>query len=208
MAVPIWKLNLQPASYKGVQFHVEADTRSGGRRLVPHEFPKKDVPYTEDMGRRVRRFSIVGYIVGPDYQQTRDTLVTAFEDDAAGDLNHPTYQFPGQVLVDTYSMTETRERGGYVQFEAMFIEAGQGIEVQQSADTQDASKQSADKAVGANGNSTAFDIAQQYAQTGIYGGLSLIGSGFGVQIGFSAAGINISASLQPGLLASADFSGW
>lgn len=55
---------LQPASYKGVPFYVETGGRSSGRRIVPHEFPKKDnYPYSEDMGRRIRRFAVTAYII-------------------------------------------------------------------------------------------------------------------------------------------------
>ncbi|MGY3278121.1 DNA circularization N-terminal domain-containing protein [Bradyrhizobium sp. S3.7.6] len=209
MALPPWKLNLRPASFKGVGFHVEADTRSGGRRIVPHEFPKRDIPYAEDMGRRARRFHITGYLIGPNYQTQRDALVQAFETEGGADLVHPTYQVPGAVVADTYNMTERRERGGWVEFEVAFVEAGQGVDLQITADTQGAVAGAANNAVGAPGAGSAFDIAQQFMQTGLYGGVALVGAGFGAQVGFGASGVSLSASVSvPGLLASADFSGW
>ena len=54
---------LQPASYNGVPFHVETAGRASGRRIVPHEFPKKDIPTAEDLGRRIRRFAVTAYII-------------------------------------------------------------------------------------------------------------------------------------------------
>src|ERR1017187_7604807 len=126
--IPLWRMSLQPASFRGVGFHVEADAKASGRRLVAHEFPKQDTPYTEDMGRRVRRFRVGAYIIyspnNLDYQQERDDLVDALESaDGAGQLVHPSLGVD-TVLVDTYSVTEHRERGGYAEFEIEFIEAG------------------------------------------------------------------------------------
>ncbi|MCA1457709.1 DNA circularization N-terminal domain-containing protein [Bradyrhizobium sp. BRP22] len=31
------------------------------RRIVEHEFPKKELPYAEDMGRSAREFTVRGY---------------------------------------------------------------------------------------------------------------------------------------------------
>jgi prophage DNA circulation protein len=33
MAIPQWKLDLQPATYNGVMFHVDVNTRASGRRI-------------------------------------------------------------------------------------------------------------------------------------------------------------------------------
>jgi prophage DNA circulation protein len=46
----------QPASFRGVIFHVETGGKSSGRRTVTHEYPKRDDPYAEDMGRVARHF--------------------------------------------------------------------------------------------------------------------------------------------------------
>ena len=52
-----------PARFRNARFHVDSAVRESGRRIVPHEYPKKDVPYAEDMGRRAREFTIRGYII-------------------------------------------------------------------------------------------------------------------------------------------------
>jgi prophage DNA circulation protein len=127
MAIPPWRLSLKPASYNGVVFHVETGTRSGGRRKVIHEFPKRDTPYLEDMGRRARRFPVTAYVIGPNYEDLRDALIAQLEAEANGQLVHPTYVDADLVGVDVYSVTERRERGGYAEFEISFIEAGQDI---------------------------------------------------------------------------------
>lgn len=136
MPPPPWKLRLQPATFNGVEFHVEADTRSSGRRNAPHEFPKKDTPYTEDMGRRARTFVIAGYVVGPDFESQRDALITELERETNGTLVLPTSFDQKIVICDKYSIVERRERGGYAELEMLFIEAGQDPSTLVSVDTQ------------------------------------------------------------------------
>src|SRR5215831_16913815 len=112
MAIPVWRANLQPASYKGVPFHVKVDSRRSGRRIVPHEFPKRDKPYSEDMGRKIRRFLVEAYIVSgpnePDYQARRDDLIVCLKTEGAGWLIHPTLG-DDFVVVGDYDLVETAE---------------------------------------------------------------------------------------------------
>lgn len=124
----------EPASFRRIIFHVENGGRSSGRRIVPHEYPKRNDPYAEDMGRHARRFQISGYLIyrpsNPIYEYTsqRRFLYDALEADDAGTLVHPVF-CPGGMLVacERYSMTESRERGGYTQFEMQFVEAGRAV---------------------------------------------------------------------------------
>ena len=128
-----WRQSLLRASFRGFEFHVESGGVSGGRRVVAHEFPKRNTPYSEDMGRRVQRWPIQGYIIvspdEPDYIPARDDLLNALESDGPGILVHPTIRQgnPTLVMVDAYTMTETREKGGYVLFEMSFVERGNPI---------------------------------------------------------------------------------
>lgn len=123
-----------PASFRQVIFHVEQGSRSSGRRDVLHEYPKRNEPYAEDMGRHARRFQISGYLIyrpsNPLYEYTsqRQRLYEALEEDDAGMFVHPVFT-PGGMLamVERYTMTESRERGGYTQFEILFVEAGKPV---------------------------------------------------------------------------------
>lgn len=155
MATMLWRLSLLPASYKGAGFKVDTASKESGRRIVEHEFPMRDQPWAEDLGRRARRFRVTGYIVQgprePDYQGTRDALIDALETRGAGILVHPTMG-TDLVVLDTYSVTESRQRGGICEFEMSFREAGQAITTAASIDTQ----------------STAISAAQQ-AQTDMAG---------------------------------------
>lgn len=131
----------EPASFARVMFHVESGGRTSGRRTVEHEYPKRDLPYAEDMGRHAVRFQFSGYLVykpfnGPsapptvryNYVEQRNLLYAALEKPDADWLRHPVFA-PGGILVmcERYTMTESRERGGYTQFEMQFVEAGQPV---------------------------------------------------------------------------------
>lgn len=121
----------EPASFRKVIFHVETGGRSSGRRTVVHEYPKRNEVYAEDMGRAVRRFQFSGYLIyrpsNPNYEYVRQRklLYEALEEDDVGRLVHPVF-CPGgmQALCERFSMTESRERGGFTQFEMQFVEAG------------------------------------------------------------------------------------
>jgi len=120
----MWFDYLRPASFRGAQFHVETGGKRGGRRNVTHEFPKRDDPYAEDMGRRARRWTISAYVIGDDYADRRDDLIDACEQEGPGLLVHPTIG-EEQVVCDYYHVVESRERGRMAEIEMQFTEAGQ-----------------------------------------------------------------------------------
>lgn len=118
-----WRDSLRPASFRGVQFHRDSGNAAGGRRLAPHEFPKRDTPYVEDMGRAARRWVITAYLIGPNFNFEADDLVDALEAEGPGLLIHPTMG-EMRVVSGPYSRVETREKGGMATFELQFLEAG------------------------------------------------------------------------------------
>src|SRR5215472_3090152 len=119
-----WRRSLMLGwSFRGVPFYVEQQARTSGRRNVEHEYPKRDNPYAEDMGRHAIRYTIQGFLIGPNYLAQKWNLIAALEGADAGTLVDP---LVGSMLMmcDRYSVTETRERGGYCVFEMSFAEAG------------------------------------------------------------------------------------
>lgn len=126
-----------PASFAGIIFHVENGGRASGRRTVVHEYPKRDDPYAEDMGKAAVRFQFSGYLIyrpdNPFYEYTaqRVRLYNALESSSGGKLVHPVFA-PGGIdaQCERYSMSETRERGGYTQFEMAFVEVGKAVAAQ------------------------------------------------------------------------------
>jgi prophage DNA circulation protein len=136
---------LWPATFRGAEFHVEVREFGSGRRIVTHEFAHRDIPYTEDLGRRARRFQVTGYLIGLDFIEQRRTLQAALEVEGPGPLLLPTMSVQ-RVLVDTYRITERRERGGYCDVDMTFVEAGDEISTNISTDTQSQTAQAADNA--------------------------------------------------------------
>ncbi len=132
-----WRAALQPASFRGIGFHVEVGGQAGGRRNVTHEFPLRDVPWTEDMGRSARRWPITGYVIGPTYLVGRDALIAALEAGGVGTLIHPTLGSK-QVNANPFNVTESRERGGICTFTMDFVEAGSPSGSSVTTDTQGA----------------------------------------------------------------------
>jgi prophage DNA circulation protein len=131
-----WRLRLQPASYMGVEFHVEHQGRSGGRRVVLHEYPKRDKPYAEDMGRAAFRYQMTGYIIGPSYHEGKRALMNALDSSEGGQLVDPYIGEPKMCICERYSVSETRERGGYCQFEMTFVDLGAPGNTPEKTDSQ------------------------------------------------------------------------
>jgi prophage DNA circulation protein len=124
---------LQPASFAGILFYVEAQSRTSGRRVVSKEIPKSDTGSAEDMGRRLRKFAVTGYLVYspelmPQWETNRDQLVAALETDGTGTLQLPTKLsqgvFVGPVFCENYTVTEHQEKGGWCEIQMNFVEAG------------------------------------------------------------------------------------
>ncbi|WP_172820693.1 DNA circularization N-terminal domain-containing protein, partial [Escherichia coli] len=86
-----WKDRLQDASFRGVPFKVEEESAGTGRRVETHEYPNRDKPYTEDLGKITFRPSITAYVVGDDCFDQRDRLIEALNKPGPGTLVHPTY---------------------------------------------------------------------------------------------------------------------
>jgi prophage DNA circulation protein len=130
-----WRSSLRRANFRGARFHVDTGVRESGRRVVNHEFPKRNVPYAEDMGRRAREFTVRGYIIayprdGSDvlqqknYIPARDSLILALETDGPASLQLPLLGVLN-VMCTRYRVTEEDKFGGYCVFDMTFTEYGQ-----------------------------------------------------------------------------------
>ena len=119
-----WKEDLQPASFRGVPFHVTDDGGTGGRRGTLHEYPQRDNPYFEDMGRKGRGKTITGFVIGENYIQARDALLDALEAAGPGELIHPTFGSL-TVSVPDFSYRQSNTEGGMCRFEISFLESGE-----------------------------------------------------------------------------------
>lgn len=129
-----WRDRLQKGQFRDVPFLTTSHEAQGGRRLVQNEYPLRDDPYAEDMGRKAREFSVEMYVLGADYMDARDKLIEALEKAGPGTLAHP-YLGMRQVATREYRLRESSQDGGMATFSVTFIEAGRAAEPNAKADT-------------------------------------------------------------------------
>lgn len=119
-----WRDELRPASFRGVPFFVSGVDGDHGRRLATHEYPSRDDPYLEDMGRRARERTVEGYILEPDHIQKSKDLIDACERAGPGTLVHP-WLGEMQVVCTSCRQSFSAADGGMCRFSLGFTEAGQ-----------------------------------------------------------------------------------
>jgi len=129
-----WRARLLPAHFDNRMFHVESGGVECGRAIVMHEFPKRDIPYAEDMGKRAIEISVRGYIIQypqettiplykRDYTEARDRLRERLDIGGAASLQLPMLA-PMVVTCSRYRLTEEERYGGYCVFDMSFVEQG------------------------------------------------------------------------------------
>ena len=96
---------LMPASFRGVGFYVTSAGIKAGRRTVVHEYPQRDKPYVEDIGRATRQISINAFVVGDDYIKQANALLEAIEKPGQGTLVHP---WLGSMTVTLTAVSELK----------------------------------------------------------------------------------------------------
>ncbi len=109
------------ASFRGVEFHVLGKSGAVGRRVVIDEYPLRDTPSSEDLGRKARRIAFDAYVMGP---AARDALIRAVERAGDGVLIHPDF---GRLVVvcEDCDYSETHDGGaGRISFRLAFVESG------------------------------------------------------------------------------------
>jgi hypothetical protein len=116
----LWWQQLQPGSWRGVGFVMDAAQNITGRRVVEHVYPYADVIWVEDLGKLPRRFAFQAFLVGDDVYQQRDAMIAACEQPGVGTLVHPTMGAIQCVLLE-FSTTDRRERGRMVEIAFTFV---------------------------------------------------------------------------------------
>ncbi|WP_010207445.1 DNA circularization N-terminal domain-containing protein, partial [Pseudomonas syringae group genomosp. 3] len=61
-----WRDSLLPASFRGVGFFIEKAVVPVGRKGQLHEFPQRDEPYFESLGKQAQVHTLTAFIVGRD----------------------------------------------------------------------------------------------------------------------------------------------
>lgn len=111
------------ASFRGVEFSVDTHELETGRRVHVHEYPLRDLPAAEDMGRSTRRFTVEALLLGADYDLQRDKLLAAAEARGPGKLVHP-YLGEMQVSCVGIRLRERTQEGGVARMSLTFVEDG------------------------------------------------------------------------------------
>ncbi len=119
-----WRDKLRPASWRGAAFEVEGTAGTFGRRTVRHEYPQRDTPAVEDLGRATRELRISAFVIGDDYMSRRDALIAAAEKPGPGILIHP-YLGKMRVVCESFQLGEVQLEGRVAKLEFSFVEAGE-----------------------------------------------------------------------------------
>jgi prophage DNA circulation protein len=80
---------LRPASLRGVGFYLDGTDAEPGRRIAVHEFPGRDDPWHEDLGRGPETLRIDGLLIGDDVTRQARRLREAAIAPGPARLVHP-----------------------------------------------------------------------------------------------------------------------
>lgn len=122
---------LAPAAFRGAKFAVVENQSAGGRRVALHQYPGKEVPWAEDMGRDARRFRLRGFVLdgsvklgGLSVSMQRAALMAACDKPGAGTLDHPTLGMITVALL-RWTIGEGLDATNYSEVEIEAVETGQ-----------------------------------------------------------------------------------
>lgn len=79
-----YKSNLRPASFRGVSFEVLKTVLSVGRRVQVFEYPQRDVPFVEDLGKSARTITVTVMTTGDDYIARMKKVIATLEKEGSG----------------------------------------------------------------------------------------------------------------------------
>lgn len=163
-----------PASFRGVSFWVESSDLSVGRRTVTHQYPQRDEPFTEDLGRAAREYRFSAFVLGEDYIEQAKKLREALEKPGAATLVHPEF---GEIQVvaqpgASMSFSQSMRRAN---FSLAFVEAGLNAFPTPEGASQQASRAAADQVSEAAAesfeDSLTLDDVEDFVQDALNGDL-------------------------------------
>lgn len=134
-AAPGWRERYVQGSFRGVPFTTTDRDLSGGRRVALFEFPFRDQPVSEDMGRRAEEATLECFVIGPDYMEKRDALLVALRAYGPGTYVDPWTGEQLQVSVEDWRVTESTAEGGMARFSIVLRESGADQPIAARTDT-------------------------------------------------------------------------
>lgn len=119
---PLWLDQLQPASFRGVRFHVDTIEHHAGDNVVLREYPFQDLPTVFRMGEGAEEIKLAAYVVGSDYTAQRDALRQVLT--GSGELVHPTAGTLRVFVAGKFTIKEApTAEGGIARFDLVFVRA-------------------------------------------------------------------------------------
>lgn len=119
--------------FRGVPFYIDDGDLSGGRRVASSQFPLRETPFTQDLGRRQRELSLNLVLVGngargdarryASVEAWREALLQALEAPGPGQLEHPRYGTLS-MQVDTFRAPDDLRKHNVVYLSVSFVEPG------------------------------------------------------------------------------------
>ena len=175
---------LRPASFRGVSFQVNGTDLGAGRRVQVHEYPQRDQPWVEDLGRATREIAFDGFLIGADYVDQANQLLAALETAGAATLVHP-WLGSMQVCLSAPARVRFDSGLGMATVSMSFVESGELAFPNPTSSTQAASRLTADGLAAA----AMTDFSQSFTVTGFQSFVSSAAQGqLSTMLGFLGAG--------------------
>ena len=114
-----WRDQMLPASFRGISFLIPQASVPVGMKVQLHEFPQRDEPYAEQLGKQAQVHRIVCWIIGDDCFERRDKFMEAVQTPGAGELVHP-WLGRMQVKAGEAELTHDFKQGGMAAFAVTF----------------------------------------------------------------------------------------
>lgn len=129
-----WRDRYQQGSFRGIPFQIESGDDERSQRVIAHEFPARDKPFIENLGKKANRFTVEAFLVGDDYLEQRDSLQNACTQGGSGKLIHPYY---GTLTVHCDSIRARHDRNEMrmVRITMSFVEVGDLVPIVSVIDT-------------------------------------------------------------------------
>lgn len=118
-----WTKTLRRASFRGVDFWVEDDTFTGGKRVALHEYAGGRYSFPEEMGLVTSGYEVTAYLIGDRSDAQAARLTQAAQAPGPGRLVLPIDGGRLAYVID-FQRRRSRDRTGYIAFSFMAIPTG------------------------------------------------------------------------------------
>lgn len=111
-----WAVRLRKASFRGVDFWVDAEDLSAGKRIARHEYAGGRYTYLEEMGLATAVYEVTAYLIGDDSDSASRSLTSACLAPGPGRLVLPIDA--GQLAyIEGFRRSRVRDQRGYIAFD-------------------------------------------------------------------------------------------